>query len=198
MKTLNNLNLPMNSDITVLDNLVNDNVKLKPGENKKVLQININNENPLKNGEFMGVSLFTDVLSGKVRYEDVIVVDYNLEYLRKKTYNEIASLQDDDIKKIFYAFTRENNDKYYDLYNNSELGQELLRRMEKMMENIDSVFFYDKSELAKVVGEEIGFNNGKIETIKNLIKNKMPEEDIIKFAQISKEELDEIKKSMGK
>lgn len=253
MKTLNNLNLPMNSDITVLDNLVNDNVKLKnketdllyetedyliniegnseysnainvknmsyvlalllrqlkPGENnkiKKVLQININNENPLKNGEFMGVSLFTDVLSGKVRYEDVIVVDYNLEYLKKMTYNEIASLQDDDIKKIFYAFTRENNDKYYDLYNNSELGQELLRRMEKMMENIDSVFFYDKSELDKAVGKEIGFNegksigfnNGKIEIIKNLIKNKMPEEDIIKFAQISKEELDEIKKSMGK
>ena len=122
------------------------------------------------------------------------------------TYNEIASLQDDDIKKIFYVFTQENNDKYYDLYSNSELGQELLRRMEKMMENIDSIFFYDKSELAKTVGEEIGFkkgesagfNKGKIETIKNLIKNKMPEEDIIKFAQISKEELDEIKKSMGK
>ena len=47
------------------------------------------------------------------------------------TYNEVASLQDDDIKKIFYAFTRDNNDKYYDLYNNNELGQELLRRMEK-------------------------------------------------------------------
>lgn len=83
-----------------------------------------------------------------------------------------------------------------------------------MMENIDSIFFYDKSELAKTVGEEIGFkkgestgfskgesvgfNNGKIETIKNLIKNRMPEEDIIKFVEISKEELDEIKKGMGK
>ena len=31
------------------------------------------------------------------------------------TYNEVASLQDDDIKKIFYAFTWDNNDKYYDL-----------------------------------------------------------------------------------
>ena len=52
--------------------------QLKPGENnkiKKVLQININNENPLNNGKFMGVSLFTYVLSGKVRYEDAIVVD---------------------------------------------------------------------------------------------------------------------------
>ena len=104
------------------------------------------------------------------------------------TYNEIASLQDDDIKKIFYVFTRDNN----------ELGQELLRRMEKMMENIDSIFYYDKVEFAKTVGEEIGFNNGKNETIKSLIKNKMPDEDIIKFAQISKEDLDEIKKSMGK
>ena len=130
------------------------------------------------------------------------------------TYNEIASLQDDDIKKIFYAFTRDNNDKYYDLYNNNELGQELLRRMEKMMENIDSIFYYDKVEFAKSVGEEIGFNkgqsigfnkgksigfnNGKNETIKSLIKNNMPEEDIIKFVQISKEELDKIKKSMVK
>lgn len=114
------------------------------------------------------------------------------------TYNEIASLQDDDIKKIFYAFTRDNNDKYYDLYSNSELGQELLRRMKKMMENIDSLFFYDKVEFAKTVGQEIGFNNGKIETIKNLIKNKMPEEDIIKFVEISKEELEDIKKSMDK
>ena len=104
------------------------------------------------------------------------------------TYNEVASLQDDDIKKIFYAFTRDNN----------ELGQELLRRMEKMMENIDSIFYYDKVEFAKTVGEEIGFNNGKNETIKSLIKNNMPEEDIIKFVQISKEDLDEIKKSMGK
>ena len=67
-----------------------------------------------------------------------------------------------------------------------------------MMENIDSLFFYDKVEFAKTVGKEIGFNNGKIETIKNLIKNKMPEEDIIKFVGISKDELEDIKKSMGK
>ena len=71
------------------------------------------------------------------------------------TYNEIASLQDDDIKKIFYAFTWDNNDKYYDLYNNSELGQELLRRMEKMMENIDSIFYYDKVEFAKTVARKL-------------------------------------------
>lgn len=63
-----------------------------------------------------------------------------------------------------------------------------------MMENIDSIFFYDKFELVKVVGKEIGFNNGKTQTI----KNKMPEEDIIKFVQIFKEQLNEIKKSFGK
>ena len=45
--------------------------------------------------------------------------------------------------------------------------------------------------------ERVIKENGKNETIKSLIKNNIPEEDIIKFAQISKEELDEIK-SMGK
>ena len=55
-----------------------------------------------------------------------------------------------------------------------------------MMENIDSIFFYDKFELVKVVGKKIGFNNGITQTIKNLIKNKMPEEDIIKFVQYPK------------
>ena len=115
-----------------------------------------------------------------------------------KLYSKSGFIRNLTFKKLFID--------NYDLYNNSELGQELLRRMEKMMENIDSIFYYDKVEFAKTVGEEIGFskgksigfNNGKNETIKNLIKNKMPEEDIIKFVQISKEELDKIKKSMNK
>lgn len=46
--------------------------------------------------------------------------------------------------------------------------------------------------------ERVIKENGKNETIKSLIKNNIPEEDIIKFVQISKEELDKIKKSMGK
>lgn len=46
--------------------------------------------------------------------------------------------------------------------------------------------------------ERVIKENGKNETIKSLIKNNMPEEDIIKFVQISKDELDKIKKSMGK
>ena len=86
----------------------------------------------------------------------------------------------------------------YDLYNNSEFGKELLSKIEKMMEYINSIFYYDKVEFTKTVGNEIGFNNGKNETIKCLIKNNMSEKDIIKFGQISKEELDKIKKSMGK
>ena len=84
-----------------------------------------------------------------------------------KLYSKSGFIRDLAFKKLFID--------NYDLYNNNELGQELLRRMEKMMENIDSIFYYDKVEFAKTVGEEIGFskgksigfNNGKNETIKN-------------------------------
>ncbi len=134
------------------------------------------------------------------------------------TYNEIASLPGDDPRKIFYVFTSENNDKYYELYKNSKLGQLMLRRMEYMIENFDAIFYYDKEKFNEQVAKEVGFEEGKTagieigksegieigknvgmaigkkETILKMLNSGMPELDILKYLGITESDLEEIKK----
>ena len=140
--------------------------------------------------------------------------DFNLDYYDDVTYNEIDSLPDADPKKIFYLFTSKNNDKYYGLYKNSKLGQMLVRRMEMMIENFDAIFYYDKDKFNEQVAKEVGFEEGrnegiaigldkgkteeKKEIILRMLNAGVSDSDIIKYSSVTKSELNNIKKSIGK
>ena len=191
--------------------------QVKPGDAdkvKKVLQININNKSPFKTKNFINITELIDSITNEVRNELFFIVDFNLENSYNMTYNEIASLPGDDPRKIFYVFTSENNDKYYGLYKNSELGKMLVRRMEMMIENFDAIFYYDKEKFNEQVAKEVGFEEGKTagieigktegmaigidkgkkEIILNLLKAGMNELDIMKYLGITESGLEEIKK----
>ena len=199
--------------------------QVKPGDAdkvKKVLQININNKSPFKTKNFINITELIDSITNEVRNELFFIVDFNLENSYNMTYNEIASLPGDDPRKIFYVFTSENNDKYYELYKNSKLGQLILRRMEYMVENFDAIFYYDRDKFNEQVAKEVGFEEGKTagieigktagieigktegmaigidkgkkEIILNLLKAGMNELDIMKYLGITESDLEEIKK----
>ena len=187
--------------------------QIKPGETdkiKKILQININNESPFKTKKFINITRLIDSITNEIRNGEFFIVDFNLENSYNMTYNEIASLPGDDPRKIFYVFTSENNDKYYELYKNSKLGQLMLRRMEYMIENFDAIFYYDKEKFNEQVAKEVGFEEGKTagieigknvgmvigkkETILKMLNSGMPELDILKYLGITKSDLEEIKK----
>lgn len=199
--------------------------QIKPGAKdkiKKILQININNESPFKTKKFINITRLIDSITNEIRNEEFFIIDFNLENSYNMTYNEIDSLPDDDPKKIFYVFTSENNDKYYELYKNSKLGQLMLRRMENMIENFDAIFYYDRDKFNEQVAKEVGFEEGKTagieigktagieigktegmaigidkgkkEIILNLLKAGMNELDILKYLGITESDLEEIKK----
>ena len=183
--------------------------QVKPGDAdkvKKVLQININNKSPFKTKNFINITELIDSITNEVRNELFFIVDFNLENSYNMTYNEIASLPGDDPRKIFYVFTSENNDKYYELYKNNKLGQLILRRMEYMVENFDAIFYYDRDKFNEQVAKEVGFEEGKTagmaigidkgkkEIILNLLKAGMNELDIMKYLGITESDLEEIKK----
>ena len=118
---------------------------------KNVIQININNHSPFKTKDFINITKLIDSITGEVRNGQIAIVDFNLDYYNDIAYNEIDSLPDADPRKIFYLFTRENNDKYYGLYKNSELGKMLVRRLKMMIENFDAIFYYDKDKFNEQV-----------------------------------------------
>ncbi len=195
--------------------------QIKPGAKdkiKKILQININNESPFKTKKFINITRLIDSITNEIRNEEFFIIDFNLENSYNMTYNEIDSLPDDDPKKIFYVFTSENNDKYYELYKNNKLGQLILRRMEYMIENFDAIFYYDRDKFNEQVAKEVGFEEGKTagieigksegieigknvgmaigkkETILKMLNSGMPELDIMKYLGITESDLEEIKK----
>ena len=210
------INIEGNSQTSVSVNLKNLSYlcalllrQVKPGDAdkvKKVLQININNKSPFKTKNFINITELIDSITNEVRNELFFIVDFNLENSYNMTYNEIASLPGDDPRKIFYVFTSENNDKYYELYKNNKLGQLILRRMEYMVENFDAIFYYDKEKFNEQVAKEVGFEEGKTagmaigidkgkkEIILNLLKAGMNELDIMKYLGITESDLEEIKK----
>lgn len=169
------LSLPFDDTIDLLDSNVNDNINIKK---------------------------LIDSITGEVRNGQIAIVDFNLDYYDEMTYNEIDSLPDADPKKIFYLLTSKNNDKYYGLYKNSELGKMLVRRMEMMIENFDAIFYYDKDKFNEKVAKEVGFEEGKIEGKKEIISKMLnagvSDSDIIKYSSVTESELDNIKKSIGK
>ena len=191
--------------------------QVKPGEEdeiKTVIQININNHSPFKTKNFINITKLIDSITGEVRNGQIAIVDFNLDYYDDVTYNEIDSLPDVDPKKIFYLLTSKNNDKYYGLYKNSELGKMLVRRMEMMIENFDAIFYYDKDKFNEQVAKEVGFEEGrnegiaigldkgkteeKKEIILRMLNAGVSDSDIIKYSSVTKSELDNIKKSIGK
>ena len=210
------INIEGNSQTSVSVNLKNLSYlcalllrQVKPGDAdkiKKVLQININTKSPFKTKNFINITELIDSITNEVRNELFFIVDFNLENSYNMTYNEIASLPGDDPRKIFYVFTRENNDKYYELYKNNKLGQLILRRMEYMVENFDAIFYYDRDKFNEQVAKEVGFEEGKTagmaigidkgkkEIILNLLKAGMNELDIMKYLGITESDLEEIKK----
>ena len=210
------INIEGNSQTSVSVNLKNLSYlcalllrQVKPGDAdkiKKVLQININNKSPFKTKNFINITELIDSITNEIRNGEFFIVDFNLENSYNMTYNEIASLPGDDPRKIFYVFTRENNDKYYELYKNNKLGQLILRRMEYMVENFDAIFYYDRDKFNEQVAKEVGFEEGKTagmaigidkgkkEIILNLLKAGMNELDIMKYLGITESDLEEIKK----
>ena len=226
------INIEGNSQTSVSVNLKNLSYlcalllrQVKPGDAdkvKKVLQININNKSSFKTKNFINITELIDSITNEVRNELFFIVDFNLENSYNMTYNEIASLPGDDPRKIFYVFTSENNDKYYELYKNNKLGQLILRRMEYMVENFDAIFYYDRDKFNEQVAKEVGFEEGKTagieigktagieigktegmaigidkgkkEIILNLLKAGMNELDIMKYLGITESGLEEIKK----
>ena len=169
-----------------------------------VIQININNYDNFKEGEFVYKSQMMDIRSRKVRDELITIYDINLEYLREIDYNEVKKGNSYNLEKLLYIFICENNRILDYVYNGDEIMLEIKDEFKSQIKELDDMLYYDPEDLKRQMKEweykeavKEGKEQGKLETkqeiVKNMIDNNLSDDLIMKSLNITFEELQKFK-----
>ena len=133
-----------------------------------IIQININNYDKFKFGEFVNESVMMEVNHHVKRDEMIRIFDINLEYLRKIEYNRIIE-RNNNLAKILYIFICKDKEKLDYIYNGDEVMEKVREGFDSITSAIDSLLYYNREELEEVADEyerELARKEGREEGIK--------------------------------
>lgn len=205
----------VNKNMRYLCNLLLDQVDIgKKDIYDKVTQININNYDYFKKGEFIYHSTLRDEKYNLERSDLLEIYDINMEYLRKISYNQVKKLSSSNLKRLLYILICEDKDKRDRLYRGDEMMEKVNDELYHLTE--DGVLYYDVEEFHNREAHEIGMTKGieeglkkgleqglkkgleqgkrekQVDIIKRLCAFGMSIEDISKVLDISIEEINDI------
>lgn len=164
---------------------------------KKVWQININNYDYFKKGEFIYHSYIMDEKYHECRDDGVEIIDINLAYLEKLSYNEIKKEGTNSLIRLLYIMLCEDKEERVKLYKSDRIMDKVNDKIDELTEEFDSILFYNKEEFRKAESEELGIEKGRKEREKEIAKKMLEEnmslELISKLTGLSKEEIEELK-----
>ncbi len=133
--------------------------QLKPGEKenkiKPVYQININNFDVYKKGEFIYKTQLCETTYHCVRDNNLVIYDINMDFLKKLSYNEIDGMPSDSLEKLFLIFYNRKDINYEQFYNGNPIMERVIKRLEEMWKDFDDMLYYDAEELRKQVNDRI-------------------------------------------
>ena len=86
-------------------------------------------------------------------------------------------------------------------YDVNDIMGEILKEIEDLTSDFDSLFYYDKKKFEEInlysMGKEDGIEENQKAIIKNMLDDNLTDEQIIKYTKISQEELNAIKKELN-
>ena len=205
-----------------LYNLILRQVKRKEDYNKvnPVIQININNYDKFKEGDFIYKSEMIETKYQKRRDKMITIYDINLEFLSSIDYNEIKKGNRYNLAKLLYIFICNNEGILDYIYNGDEIMLEIKDEFKSTIKELDEMLYYDPEELKRMIAEEEyrdaieegreegikegreegikeGIKEGKLETqkeiVKNMIDNNLSDDLIMKSLNITFAELQKLK-----
>lgn len=195
--------------------------QLKPGEKenkiKPVYQINVNNYDIYKKGEFIYKTQLCETTYHCVRDNNLVIYDINMDFLKKLSYNEIDGMPSDSLEKLFLVFYNRKDINYEQFYNGNPLMERVVKRLEEMWKDFDDMLYYDAEELRKQVDDRLRKErDAEIEKevtdrittevtqkvtneVTNaialkMIKDGLSKQQVINYSQISDEEYETLKK----
>lgn len=185
--------------------------QLKPGEKenkiKPVYQINVNNYDIYKKGEFIYKTQLCETTYHCVRDNNLVIYDINMDFLKKLSYNEIDGMPSDSLEKLFLVFYNREDINYEQFYNGNPLMERVVKRLEEMWKDFDDMLYYDAEELRKQVDDRLRkerdaeiekeVTNKVTEVIAlKMIKDGLSKQQVINYLQITEEEYETLKRKV--
>jgi len=167
---------------------------------KPIYQININGYDYFKKGKFIYRSYIMEESIHEMRDDFITIIDINMDFLSKISYNRIKEEGEDSLERLLYVFVSNNYEIIDELYPNDEIMEKVKKKLSALTEDFAEGLYYDREEyinqvsfeMGKEEGIEQGETNKMIEIAKNLLKLKIKTEDIIQATGLTKEQLEEI------
>lgn len=190
----NNTPIALVKNNIYLYNMVLRQVKKSKDYNRinPVIQININNYDKFKEGDFVYKSQMIESKSGKVRDEIITIYDINLEYLERIDYNEIKKGISYNLEKLLYIFICGNEEILDYIYNGDEIMLEIKDEFKSQIKELDEMLYYDPEELKRIGEQQIREDERK-NIVKNMVDNDLSDDLIMKSLNITLEELQNLK-----
>jgi len=181
--------------------------KVKIGENydfNKIRQININAFDYYKENKFIYKSTTREEESNKLRDDNIIFYDINMDYLMNKSYNEIKEKGKESLEYLLYFLICEDKEVRGNLYKKDNIMEKITEDIDNLTAKLDEYLYYNRDELYKMAkeydrnegkkeGYEEGKKEGKKEIAKAMLKENFDKEIISKITSLTKEEIEMLK-----
>ena len=165
--------------------------QLKPGEKerkiKPIYQINVNNFDIYRKGEFIYKTQLCETTYHCIRDNNLVIYDINMDFLKKLSYNEIDGMPSDSLEKLFLTFYNREDFNYEQFYDGNPIMERVIKRLEEMWENFDDMLYYDVEKLRKAADDE-----AMKETIEKQVAEKVEKREKEITKEITQKVTDEV------
>ena len=163
---------------------------------KAVIQINIDNYDLIKRGEFVYDSMMIEKKHHIIRDNMLRVIDINLDFLSQIDYNEVKKGNKYNLEKLLYFFVCKDKKLLDGIYNGNGLMRDISKIFNIDIDSLDEQLYYDYDEYMKEVsfeqGEIDGILKNQKEIIKNMLNKHYPKKEIMDLTNLTEETLNEI------
>lgn len=184
--------------------LISKQVKIGDKENnfKKVIQINLNNYDFLKKGEFIYKSIMMEEKYHIKTNDFMTIYNISLDYLKLKEYNKIQEEDEHSLERLLYIFVCDNPEKRLKLYKGDALMEKINEKLIGLSGVDMSDLYYSEEEYKeykKAVFSDVAFHKGieqrNKEVAESMLKENLDVELIIKITGLTKEEINNLKEN---
>ncbi len=159
---------------------------------KAVIQINIDNYDLFKRGEFVYDSMMIEKKHHIIRDNMLRVIDINLDFLSQIDYNEVKKGNKYNLEKLLYFFVCKDKKLLDGIYNGNGLMRDISKIFNIDIDSLDEQLYYDYDEYMKEVSYEQGEIDSRKQIIKNMLGKHYPKKEIMELTNLTEETLNGI------